>query len=221
MEPNTWYLVANNFVSVGDGEQMSVQDFFGGLTPTDDAMTAPMLQYWNGTKLETLYYMNYLWDVEKEEEVAFGWGNGDLEFVDWKMDPGVASWLIIRSGTPTVTCAGQVVPLTEKSLALSSNWQLMGSPYPMSFTLNGAGIDCSGLTSTDDAMTAPLIQYWNGTKLETVYYMNYLWDVENEKEVDFGWGNGDLETVNRTFSPCEGFWVKLQSATPGVIKFTR
>ena len=219
LEENTWYLVANNFESVSSGA-IDVQNFVSGLTATDDASTAPVIQYWNGTKLETLYYLQYLWDPVTEKDVAEGWGNVEFEVVHWTMDPGVACWLKVKSGPQTVTCSGQVVSLAEKEASITTAWQLVGSPYPIAVTLNTAAVDCSGLTATDDASTAPVIQYWNGTKLETIYYLQYLWDPVAEKDVAEGWGNVEFETVNKTFEVCEGFWVKTKSGT-GTIKFSR
>ena len=113
-----------------------------------------------------------------------------------------------------------IVGYTTKTLE-ENTWYLVANNFE---SISSGAIDVqnfvSGLTATDDASTAPVIQYWNGTKLETIYYLQYLWDPVAEKDVAEGWGNVEFETVNKTFEVCEGFWVKTKSGT-GTIKFSR
>ena len=75
-------------------------------------------------------------------------------------------------------------------------------------------MDCSALTAGTGATDSPTIQYWNGTKLETLYYITGALDSTTWLP-GTGWADNTTMASTLVLDPCTGFWVK--SPTGGKI----
>jgi hypothetical protein len=215
-EAGKWYLIASNFEST-NGSALDVKDFINGLTAGTSEATSPTIQYWDGSKLVTVCYMEDMFDAAEDDFIT-GWGQPAVgETMALPVPPGFGCWFKVPV-TTTITCPGQVVDADSKSANLTANWQLMGNPYPIGFSLNDSTkVDCAGLTAGTSEATSPTIQYWDGTKLVTVCYMEDMFDV-TEDDFIIGWGQPAVgETTDLIINPCTGFWIKDPNA--GTIKF--
>ena len=204
---NTWYMIGCGFQKTS-GENFSIQEFASGMPETDDTQEAASIQVWDGTKLVPYYYIAYDWDIN--DNVLFGWVDGNLDLADFDTPAGFACWM--KSPTAfTLTVSGQIVGTDSTTINLAANaWQLVANPYPMDVDLNSEKIDCSGLPETDDTQEAASIQFWNGTKLVPYYYIAYDWDINDN--VLFGWVDGNLDLADLSIPAQTGFWAKSPSA---------
>ena len=187
-----------------DGNDLSVQDFAKGMPETDDTSEAASIQVWNGTTLVPYYYIAY--DFDAEDNLLYGWVDGDQNLADFDTPPGFACWL--RSPAAfTLTIAGQVVDAAETTIDLAANaWKLVANPYPIAVELNGGKIDGSGLPQVDDVSEAALIQFWNGSTLVPYYYIAYDFDAEDN--LLYGWVDGDQTVADLTIPVHTGFWAR-------------
>ncbi len=215
LDAEKWYLIGSNFEKTGSGN-LSIQELISGLEPGSDPSVAPTIQYWNGTELVTLSYLDFVWSDDAGDFVV-AWATADLEAVNLEAQPGFGCWLKLPTAA-TITCAGQVVETASASREVTSNWGLMSSPYPMALKLNSTYFDCSGLVASSEASEAPTIQYWDGDELVSLTYCDFVW---SDDAADFvvAWMDSNMEYCNLSLPPCTGFWIK--SATGGYVNFVR
>ena len=95
LEANSWYLIGSGFEGT-DGNAFSIQEFITGLTAGSSAADAPTIQYWDGTKLATLYYINGALD-SVTYDVVTAWADADTMSSTLSLDPCTGFW--VKSGT--------------------------------------------------------------------------------------------------------------------------
>ena len=216
-EAGKWYLIGCNFEAVS-GSGVSIQDLVKGLTPGSDASDSPTIQYWDGSKLQTLCFLDFVWSDDAGDFVE-AWADplaGDM--ATFTVDPGFGCWIKLPSAG-TFTCSGQVVAADETPKSVTINWQLMSNPYPVALSVNSAAFDCSELAPGSDASDSPTIQYWDGEKLQTLCYLDFVWS-DDAGDFVYAWADplaGDYSAVS--FPPCTGFWIKGSAA--GTITFKK
>ena len=72
-------------------------------------------------------------------------------------------------------------------------------------------------TAQADSSTAPMVQYWNGTKLVTYYYLTDA--IDGESIVNNAWADVDMNVAKVTIPAITGFWIK--STTAATVSFTK
>ena len=72
-EAEKWYLIGCNFEAVS-GSSVSIQDLVKGLTPGSDASSSPTIQYWDGSKLQTICYLDFVWSDDAGDFV-YAWAD--------------------------------------------------------------------------------------------------------------------------------------------------
>ena len=220
LEADKWYLIGCNFEKVGTGN-LSIQDLVSGLEPASDPSVAPTIQYWDGAKLVTLSYLDFVWDPNAGEggDFVVGWADPTtIEAVSFDANPGFGCWIKLPT-TATITCSGQVVDTDSAAREITSAWSLVSCPYPSALQFNSSKFDCTGLTASSDVATAPTIQYWDGSKLVSLSYSDFVW---SDAAADFvvGWTDpSTMEYFSVALPPCTGFWIK--SSNGGSINFVK
>lgn len=220
LEAEKWYLIGCNFEKAGDGN-LSIQELVSGVDPASDPTVAPTIQYWDGAKLVTLSYLDFVWDPNAGDggDFVVGWADpSTLEAVSFEAQPGFGCWIKLPVAG-NITCAGQVVATDSAEREVTSNWQLIANPYPMALNFNSEKFDCSGLVANSEVSEAPSIQYWDGSKLVSLSYSDFVW---SDAHGDFvvGWTDpATMEYFAVTLPPCTGFWIK--SPTAGSVTFEK
>lgn len=218
LEANKWYLISAGFEAVG-GDAINIQDFITGLTPGYDVYDSPNIQYWDGTELKTIIWMNDVWSEDAQDFVV-AWADplaGEMSMLP--INAGFGCWIKLPEAG-TITCAGEVVTADSVSKTLSTMWELVGNPYPISLDLNnGEKFDCSQLTAGYDVYDSPTIQYWGGTELKTLIWMNDVWS-EGAQDFVIAWADPLAgEMMTEVLPPCTGFWIK--GVSEETIKFNK
>ena len=98
LEAGKWYLVGAGFEGVGT--ELTVQNFVSGLTAGSSAQVAPTIQYWDGAKLVTLYYLDGLLDASKLPDIVFmsAWTEAGDAPADVSLDPCTGFWVKSPTG---------------------------------------------------------------------------------------------------------------------------
>lgn len=94
LEAGKWYLIGAGFEGVGT--DLTVQNFVSGLTAGSNNANAPTIQYWNGTNLETLYYVNGALDPATYATVV-AWASGGM-VSNVSLDPCTGFWIKSPTG---------------------------------------------------------------------------------------------------------------------------
>ena len=215
--------MACNFESTS-GANLNVQDMITGLTPGTDVYDSPVIQYWNGTQLKTLVYMDGAWDedaLDGEGDFVVAWADDDGNAAKNATPPGFGCWIKLPAAG-SILCSGQVKALATYPIDFGTSWDLLGNPYPTSLSFNNGNMDCSLLTAGTDVYDSPMIQYWDGTALKTLIYMDGAWDedaLDGEGDFVIAWADDDGNATKLSLPACTGFWIK--GPTSGTIKFNR
>ena len=216
-EAEKWYLIGCNFEAVS-GSSVSIQDLVKGLTPGSDASSSPTIQYWDGSKLQTICYLDFVWSDDAGDFI-YAWADlSSGEMATFTVDPGFGCWIKLPTAG-SFTCSGQVVAADTTPKSVTTNWQLMSNPYPIALAVNSAKFDCTELAPGSDASAAPTIQYWDGSKLQTLCYLDFVWS-DDAGDFVYAWADlssGEYSPIS--FPPCTGFWIKGSAA--GTISFKK
>ena len=145
-----------------------------------------------------------------EDDFIVAWADLGLELATVTPNPGFGCWIKVPTAT-SITIAGQVVAAETKDLSVTTAWQLVGNPYPISLDFNSTIMDCTALTAGTDATDSPTIQYWDGTQLKTLIYVDGVYDPD-EDDFIVAWADLGLEKSATILDPCTGFWIKSPSA---------
>ena len=222
LEADKWYLVGCNFEQVGEGT-LSIQDVATGLTPGSDVSDSPMIEYWDGTQLQILIYIDGgAWDEEIGDFVTAWADPAVLDAVKIPVTPGFGFW-IKTPNAQVVTFAGQVVSADDVTKDIASSFDLISNPYPVSFAFNDEAFDCSNLTAGSDVSDSPMIEYWDGTQLQILIYIDGgAWDEEVGDFVTAWADPAVLDAVKIQNDVGTGFWVKAAAGSSNQkIKFVK
>ncbi len=183
------------------------------MTPNSDAASAPTIQYWNGTKLVSISYSDFVWSDDAGDFIT-AWADSEGTLVTLEAAPGFSCWMKVPE-TTTITTAGQVVSTNEKEISVTTGWSLVGNPYPTTLNLNDSNqVDCSNLTASSDNATT--IQYWDGTKLVSISYSDFVWS-DDAGDFVTAWADSEGSMFAVPMNPCTGFWIKGVSAGEKII----
>ncbi len=178
--------------------QVDVKALFSG-TPTN----LDQIQYWNGTKLQTIVY-----NVAKG-----GWCKGLNLLADGAvmLSPGQGFWYYSKAaGDNTLTVSGRVeTSATGQTVNAGPGYTLVGPAVPKSFALSDISFKVGDI---DGAPNLSQVQYWNGTKLQTLVY----------NVAKGGWCKGLTPLTDetmKTFVPAEGFWFYNKTSDSVTITF--
>ena len=219
---DTWYLIGCNFEQVGNTEQ-TIQDIVTGLVPGYDTTDAPMIEYWDGSELKILILMDSSAWSESAQDFITAWADpSDQVAVDIPATPGFGFWIKVPSAQ-TATFAGQVVGADDVTKDIEPAFNLMSSPYPISFGFNDAAMDCSNLTPGYDTVDSPMIEYWDGTELKILILMDSSAWSESAQDFITAWADpSDQVAVDIKNDVGAAFWVKSAAgATDQKIKFVK
>ena len=228
-KPNTFIQLAAQFQDVTTGKLAFEKIFTGlkGVDYDDDnvwLMTAPQVQFFDGSDYNIYYYLNDGFVVEDRKIVGrkAGWCDVDGIYTDLTATPGQGFWFKNPSMDAAEICgAGQVEQATEASVeAPAGIFSILANIFPMTINLNDEkhvmadGI--VGVDYDDDNVwlsTAPQVQFFNGTDYDIYYYLNDGYVVESGKIVGrkAGWCNVDGIYVDVIIPSQQSFWVKANT----------
>lgn len=223
LDANKWYLMGCDFRAVG-GTSFSIQDMVINLTPGTDLYDSPNIQYWDGAQLKTLVYIDGAWDEDAADgdgDFVVAWADDDGNASKMVADPGFGCWIKLPEAG-SIQCAGEVVELNTYPCVFGTQWSLVGNPYPVSLSFNGGSLDCSSITPGTDLYDSANIQYWDGTQLKTLIYIDGAWDEDaagGEGDFVVAWTDDDGNATKLTLPPCSGFWIK--GAEAGSFNFVK
>lgn len=130
------------------------------------AETADLVQLWNGSNLESYYYL-----------ASRGWRKvGDTSTdAGGTVIPFYRAVLVKRQGSTAVSFALSGTAKTGLStIPIAAGDNYLGNVCPTNLTLAGSGLytgDSSTGIAPGDASSADLVMFWNGTGFDSYYYL--------------------------------------------------
>jgi len=200
---------------------MSIQDFLkGSFIAGADALSSPIIQIWSGSGYTPYYFFAEAYSEDYGTTYANVWADESQIILNKTVIPGTSIWFKDPNEACTLTTAGQVVSAATKVVTLAANqWVLIANPYPESVELNSSKVDWSGLTAGTDALSAPVIQVWNGTGFTPYYYFSEAYSEDYGTTYSNVWADESQIKTSIAITPGQGFFVK--STTGATVTFTK
>jgi hypothetical protein len=195
--PPAWTLTSLPLVPAST----SLDDVIGDqLSGTCDSANADRALFWNaeGQQYEMAWYCDCDgWGPQWDDHWLTGFAQTSLD-----VEPDVGFWIENRSGvTETIVVVGDVSAI-HRTVEVTSGWQMLGTTYPVSVTLDDAAIPATG---TCDSATADRALFWNAESQQ--YEMAWYCDCDGWGEPwDDHWLTGfDQTTIELV--PGRGIWL--------------
>ena len=218
-------IVGNQFQNIG-ATTMNIQDIT--VAGDFDTWGGDWIKFWDPSTrtYEIAYYFGEdadgvfaPEDVDYENSLGAGWGDGDQIILNLDIDLGQGFWTQSVGGGSLVF-SGEVTSNTEVTVP-ANKMTLIANPIPQSINIQDITI-----AGDFDTWGGDWIKFWDPSTrtYEIAYYFGEdadgvfaPEDVDYENSLGAGWGDGDQIIIDLNIDVGQGFWV--QSVNGGSVIF--